>query len=172
MFPALRGVETARLTRGAIMDSDVKFENWDLKLALRYLFVVGGLELLMKAGLSRLCPTWLGEGDDLTSFGGSKFKDPNNWRDTTKEILNIEAKKIIATVMEVVVNLAFATYVYEFCGRYFIQLDGGPIGLRSTASLASLIMKIWDTAWLNLLKREMIEVLLYFCYVDDIRNLF
>ena len=72
--------------------------------------------------------------------------------------------------MEVAVNLAFATHVYEFCGRYFVQVDGGPIGLRSTASLASLIMKIWDTAWLNLLNREEIRVLLYFRYVDDIRN--
>ena len=62
------------------------------------------------------------------------------------------------------------SHVYEFCGRLFLQNNGGPIGLASTASLASIIMKIWDKMWLQLLKREMIDVLLYYRYVDDARN--
>ena len=60
--------------------------------------------------------------------------------------------------------------MYEFCGRLFLQSNGGPIGLRCTASLASLIMKMWDRKWVELLEREKIEVLLYFSYVDDSRN--
>ena len=36
--------------------------------------------------------------------------------------------------------------------------------------LAALVMKLWDVAWLQLLKKEMIGVLLYCRYVDDCRN--
>ena len=61
------------------------------------------------------------------------------------------------------------THMYQFCGRYFLQQNGGPIGLRSTASLASLIMKIRDCLWLKLLKGEGIDLLLFFRYVDDVR---
>ena len=60
--------------------------------------------------------------------------------------------------------------MYEFGGKYFLQVDGGPIGLRSTACLAALIMKVWDVCWLNLLKREHIDILDFYRYVDDCRN--
>ena len=62
------------------------------------------------------------------------------------------------------------THIYNFCGRYHIQVDGGPIGLRSTASLAALIMKLWDVSWMQLMKREGIEILEFSRYVDDARN--
>ena len=51
-----------------------------------------------------------------------------------------------------------------------MQREGGPIGLRSTASLANLIMKIWDTCWKFILEKENIDLLEYFRYVDDCRN--
>ena len=63
-----------------------------------------------------------------------------------------------------------STHVYTFQGRFFIQSDGGPIGLRCTASLASLIMKLWDVLWLRLLRREGIELIDFLRYVDDART--
>lgn len=57
-----------------------------------------------------------------------------------------------------------------FCGKFYLQVEGGPIGLRSTACLASLIMKLWDTALLRLLKREGISIVDLFRYVDDVRQ--
>ena len=162
LFPSLKSVETARLARCAILDSKVTFENWDYLKALRYLFIVGGSELIRKQGLSRLMPTWLGDREDLLAVGGSKSKEESNWSDTSREIHDFEKRKIIAAVVEVAVNVVQTTHIYKFCGKYFIQLEGGPIGLSSTASLASLVMKLWDVAWLALMKRENIDILLFF----------
>ena len=50
------------------------------------------------------------------------------------------------------------------------QRDGGPIGLRSTAALAALIMKLWVVAWQQLLEKEYLDILLYCRYVDNCRN--
>ena len=41
---------------------------------------------------------------------------------------------IVATVVEISVNLIMGYHVYIFYGHYFIQKNGGPIGIRSTAS--------------------------------------
>ena len=53
LFPSPKSVETARLARYAVLGSKVEFRNWDFLKALRYLYIVGGAELLKKHGLSR-----------------------------------------------------------------------------------------------------------------------
>ena len=154
LFPSLKSVESARLAKHAILKSTVQFENVDFQKALRYIYIVGGRELLEKAGLTRVAPVWRGDRDDLLAVGGKKSKDPSSWRDSKRQIWESEKRAIVATVVEIAITAVMATHVYTFGGRYFLQKEGGPIGLRSTACLASLIMKIWDLAWVELLNRE------------------
>ena len=91
----------------------------------------------------------MGSRKDLITVGGKKSKDPKSWRDTNREIFKTDEKKIFAAVMDVMINVAMATHVYSFGGKVFLQADGGPIGLKLTAALAALIMKLWDIAWLK-----------------------
>ena len=170
LFPSLRNIETARMARHAVIGSSVKFENVDMKKALRYLYIVGGSELVNKAGLKRHCPTWLGDRGDLITVGGDRPRVDGNWKDSEKEVFEGEVKLAVAAVVEVAVNLAMSTHVYTFQGKYFIQRDGGPIGLRCTASLAALIMKLWDVLWLRLLDKEGISLIDFLRYVDDARS--
>ena len=114
LFPSLKGVETARLTRHAILKSDIEFGNVDYHMALRYLSIIGGNELLNKAGLGRLSPVWLGDRHDLTTVGGRKSKDKKSWKDTTKDILEVEKRKIVAYMMESMVNVVMGSHVYSF----------------------------------------------------------
>ena len=145
LFPSLDDVETARLAGKAILESPIDFANWDLQKALRYLFIVGGKEFMIRKGLRRLIPRWVGDRADLITVGGSKPREDKWWKDSTKEIFEKEKRGIIAAVIEIAVHVVFTTHVYTFCGKFFLQQRGGPIGLRSTASLAALVMKIWDT---------------------------
>ena len=100
---------------------------------LRYLRIVGGVQLLEKAKLGRLAPTWNGDRADLVSVGGKKSKDAKSWKDTKRDIWKIDKKRIVALLVEVLVNLVMSTHVYRFAGKVYLQSDGGPIGLRSTA---------------------------------------
>ena len=52
LFPSMKSVETARLARYAVLNSKIEIDNFDHSMALRYLFVVGGKELINKVGLS------------------------------------------------------------------------------------------------------------------------
>ena len=171
LFPSLKSVESARLTRHAILNSKVQVENFDHKMALRYLFIVGGRELITKIGLSRHMPKWLGDREDLVAVGGKKSKSAKSWRDSDRSVWPSEKKMILAAFMEIMVNLVMSTHVYYFAGKFYLQRDSGPIGLRSTACLAALIMKLWDLAWQKLAEREGLQLVDYFRYVDDCRNM-
>ena len=142
MFPSLKNIETARLARNAILQSTISFSGWDLKKALRYLYIVGGPKFLKRVGLKRVSPRWLGDREDLLTVGGVKSKGDECWEDSEKEIFEHEERKIIAYMMEAMIDVVMSTHVYKFGNKYFLQHQGGPIGLRSTASLASLTMKI------------------------------
>ena len=102
---------------------------------------------------------------------GSKSRNPSSWIDTKRDVHDFEKKRIVGAVLEILVNVVMSTHVYVFCGRYFLQKSGGPIGLRSTATIAALIMKLWDMSWLKLAKRERLSIVCFFRYVDDCRNM-
>ena len=169
LYPSLRPLEAARLTRLAILESEIDIIDVDHRKALRYIYVVGGVELLDRAGLLRLTPKWLGSRSDLLAIGGIKTNDDKYWKDSTKQIHRKEARMIVATMMEIGILVVMSTHLYTFNGVTFIQLLGGPIGLRLTAALANLVMAYFDRALKLLLLRENIKVPLSFRFVDDSR---
>ena len=114
LFPSLTSVETARLTRHAILNSNVDVESFDHKMALRYIYIVGGRQLINKAGLSRFSLTWLGKREDLISVGGRKSKSPASWKDSTRTLFQSDKKKILATIMEIMVHVVMNTHIYFF----------------------------------------------------------
>ena len=61
------------------------------------------------------------------------------------------------------IRVAFSSQRYSFLLK--LKLSYPP-----TACLASLIMKLWDRAWVELLDREDIQIFDHFRYVDDIRD--
>ena len=64
-------------------------------LALRYIYVTGGVELMERTGLLKFCPRWLGDRKDLITLGGKKTNDNKFWQDTTRDLFNGDIKKIV-----------------------------------------------------------------------------
>ena len=169
LSPSLRPVEAARLTRLAITQSKIKFENIDCKLALRYLYIIGGVELLDGHGLLKFCPKWLGSRKDLISLGGDKSNNNNYWRDTERTFFESDIKKVVAAVVEVGILKAMGTHTYNYNGEWFLQLLGGAIGLRLTAALSNLVMKFFGQTLIKIALIQEIRFRIYFRYVDDSR---
>ena len=170
LFPSLADVESARIAAEAVMESPATFENVDYRMALRYLFIVGGKSHLNEYGLGRFSPRWKGGRPDLLTIGGEAFDDvEKKWVDSERQLPDIIKKTIIARVVEAAVLICMGTHMYTFNEKVFLQCEGGPIGMRFTASLANLIMKKWDQKWTELLDREGVMYALYARYVDDCR---
>ena len=77
--------------------------------------------------------------------------------------------RVIGRVIETAVLVCMGTHPYCFGDKLLLQQEGGPIGMRFTASLAGVVMKMWDKAWYNLMEREGLSHLLFLRYVDDVR---
>ena len=77
----------------------------------------------------------------MVTVGGKNSKDMDTLQDTSRDIFESDKRRIVGLVVETLVNLIMSTHLLA---RFVIQSDWGPIGLRSTACLAYLIMKILD----------------------------
>ena len=171
LFPSIRDVEAARMSRIAMIESRLRLEDFNLKMALRYLKIVGGKGYLRRIGLGKYEPTWTGKREDLIALGGEKTQSEGAWRDKIIPIPEAVGKKIMGYVLEVAVLVAMNTHLYEFNGQVYLQQVGGPIGMRFTACLAAVLMKLWDAAWLGSMEKEGLDIDLYMRYVDDSRNM-
>jgi hypothetical protein len=60
------------------------------------------------------------------------------------------------------------THRYTWNGETFLQKAGGPIGLRSTCSVACVVMNEWDGRCMQLCKENNIKVKKNDWYMDDI----
>ena len=61
-----------------------------------------------------------------------------------------EKRLLVATVAEIATEAMFQHYFYNFGGKQFQQIEGGPIGLRGTCTIARLVMQIFDRKWESL----------------------
>ena len=169
LFPSLKDFESARVAREAIDTSDLKFENIDVVAALKYLRVTGGDDHVREIGLANVAPRWLGKRPDLITIGGDAMKEDASWTKLRRNLNEHEIRLVVSRVIETAVLICMSTHVYSSGPDLYIQCAGGPIGMRFTASLANIVMKQWDKAWVKLLKRENLKFDLFLRYVDDCR---
>ena len=73
LFPSLKDLESARIAREAVEQSDMVFENVDYSAALQYLRIVGGDDHINEIGFKRVAPRWLGQRQDLLTVGGDSL---------------------------------------------------------------------------------------------------
>ena len=76
---------------------------------------------------------------------------------------------IASRVLELATLVCMGTHAYSFCGHLYLQREGGPIGMRFTASLANLVMKMWDCRFTQIAENLGIKIKLFVRYVDDCR---
>ena len=76
---------------------------------------------------------------------------------------------MMAKVMRTAVLTIFKTHTYHFGEKYYLQEEGGPIGLRSTCSIARLVMLWWDDQLVVALESRNIKMISGARYMDDVR---
>ena len=169
LYPSLRDVDCAAIARESIIHSNLEFKGLDVNKALAYLRIVAGEEAMRAAGIGNLIPRWKNKKVEALRVTGDTGKSMDNWIFPNQTPSVFQIKLILGLIIEVGVILAMGSHVYEFNGRFFLQLLGGPIGMVLTAWLSSIIMKAFDNLWVNLLLSNNIRLLGYGRYVDDSR---
>ena len=93
----------------------------------------------------------------------------DQWRFPKITLTGLEKKKILATVIRIAVKTMFNTHVYSFDSRYYLQQQGGPIGLRATCAVARLVMVDWDKKWQQKMNENKVTLEDASRYMDDVR---
>ena len=58
---------------------------------------------------------------------------------------------------------------YTIGGNIFRQKTGAGIGAHSSACIAKVTMSLWDKMWASRQMDEGLWILIFICYIDDIR---
>ena len=82
--------------------------------------------------------------------------------------LTEQEKKLVMAKMTVVLPI-FKTHKYSFGSRLYLQVKGGPIGLRSTCCVARLVMLWWDDMLVEAVEKLGLRLISGARYMDDIR---
>ena len=90
------------------------------------------------AGLSNLIPRWKGDRVNSLKVTGSSGRNMEGWIHSTSDLSTRQQKLIIGLLMEVGILVVMGSHCYEFNGKFFLQVLGGPIGLAITAWVASI----------------------------------
>ena len=94
LFPSLADLESAKIVREAVRDSEMSFNNVDYNHGLVYLRIMGGADYLKGTLLRNKVPTWKGKRPDLVSVGGELSYNLDNWVIPKRELLNCENEKL------------------------------------------------------------------------------
>ena len=77
-------------------------------------------------------PYWKGSRSDLITVGGEAPRVDSNWKDTKRDLLEFEKKMIVATMIEISINLVM-----------FIPSVASSSCRRTVVLLASVRLPVW-----------------------------
>ena len=160
-----------------MLESNIKWEENDYLEGARYVALNWSEDKCRSSGLWRILPHrrknkgirpgLRGEGPQ----GGSRG-DQEQWVFPHVRLRPHERRLLIATVLEIATEAMFQYHFYNFAGKKFQQLEGGPIGLRGTCTIARLVMQAFDRKWEDILRSAGLKLELYMRYMDDGRAIY
>ena len=175
LYPSLDTDKVAELVYQAVKKSKIEWSNIDYMEATRYIAFNWDSLTCQRSKLRRILPVRRhknGSRPGVTGIGplGPDTGDTEQWIFKKVTLTKDEKREVIATVVKIITKAMFKTHVYSFGGKVYRQVNGGPIGLRSTCSVARLVMKVWDDKWLENLKNLMVKIEEATRYMDDGRT--
>jgi hypothetical protein len=126
LYPSLSDIEVAIIVY--IMNSGIKFENFDFRVAGKYVAChITEVEQRLSP-LSRILPRRVTKGNGGVRPGVSADpKKDDNWLFPKAERTELEERMLVAMDVQIGVIAVMNTHQYSFNGKTFLQKAGGPI---------------------------------------------
>ena len=175
LYPSLNIEEVVKEVREAVYESRIEWEEVDYLEMARYVALNWSEDQCRRSKLGRILPRRRknqGSRPGLRGEGplGAERGDQEQWVFQKVRLRREEKRLLVATVLELAATAMFSHHYYEFGGRKFRQMGGGPIGLRGTCTLARLVMQVYDRKWEAMVKEAGVKLNLYMRYMDDGRK--
>ena len=174
LFPSMSSKKTGEIVRSRIQKSKMKFAGFEWRRGAVYVVInkhlTGNLGALWKILPYRRKVGGTQPGMTSQGMMGKQEELEKQWVFKTREITEEQEKELIARVVEIAIRIVFENFCYEFGGRTFLQMFGGPIGARLTMACARIVMTEWGEKYLEILDKAGIRTTLLKIYVDDVRQ--
>ena len=137
------------MVRQAVLAAGIKWKEVDYLEAARYIALNLTAEEVAMSGLRRVLPWRRKKGGTRPGLKGAGPKgamrgDTEQWC-FPKVVLTLKEKEeIISTVVSLATKAMFRLHHYKFGGKMYKQMEGGPIGLRGTCSIARVTMQMFE----------------------------
>ena len=93
--------------------------------------------------------------------------DDEKWTKAPDTPTSTQKKTIFAMAIAYLCKLVMTNHVYAVGDEFFLQQQGGPIGLELTGVLARVFMMSWDKKYLKAVTDNGLLMIMYARYVDD-----
>ena len=174
LFPSMSSRKTGEIVRKRLMKSKLSFSGFDWRRGAAY--VVINKHLTSNIGsLWKVLPYRKkvgGTQPGMTSQGmmGKEEEIEKQWAFKSKRISEEQKKEIVARVVEIAIRIVFENFCYDFGGKIYLQMFGGPIGARLTMACARVVMTEWGERYMEVLEKAGVVTTLLKIYVDDVRQ--
>ena len=172
LYPSLDISKVVGEVQEAIMGSRIEWQDIDYLEGARYIALNWSEQRCRGSMLWRILPRRrysTGGRPGLRGAGpqGADRGDQEQWVFPNVKLSMEEKRMVVATVIQLATEAMFRYHFYEFGGKRYQQMGGGPIGLRGTCTLARLVMQIFDGRWVDKLSSSGLKLNLYTRYMDD-----
>ena len=155
-----------------IFESNVEFKNIDVEEVGLYLALTVDRDKLIDAGLEKFCPTRKtsrGRPPTITGSGvnDNKEKRWEPWEPSVVKPNMEEQRKMVCYALGVTMKTMLKNHIFRFHDQIRKQKNGGAIGVKAAADIATLFMVWWDREFKKRVLDEGIDMKLYTRYVDD-----
>ena len=174
LYPSLEARQVADIVYQAVMESKITFEGISYKEGAWYIALTSSAQKCRLGPLWRVLPTrsknkGVRPGDTGTGPTRAVAGEEVQWSFPNIELTDREKRLIVAKVMHTAVLTLFRTHTYNFGGKFYLQQQGGPIGLRSTCCIARIVMLWWGRQLTEVMANSNLSAEQKVRYMDDIR---
>ena len=153
LYPSLQ-IERTAVAMGQMMEeTSVEYKNIDFDTATRFIASNASEADIWKWGMGKYIPRRRHKqgsrpGPTTAELGvkrkydslGEEIVGESKWVVKRKILTEKEKRKVLGKIVEIGTRLVFRNHVYQWGGRFYIQKEGGSIGLRLTGVAAKLTL--------------------------------
>ena len=76
-------------------------------------------------------------------MSGRQADIEEQWCFKVKELTREQMMEVVARCLEIAIRVVFENFTYNYGGKVYLQLEGGPIGARLTMACSRVVMADW-----------------------------
>jgi hypothetical protein len=172
LYPSIIAEEAGRIIEDVIAESSIDYQNVEWDVLEVYLAITLTNDEKEELGINDVLPDktrGINRKVTLNYMKEDNHKDgTNKWtKEGKRKAEKMDKKRMIGRCIRNIVVKIMKNHVYQFDGKVFKQLVGGPIGLLLTGTISRIVMLRWDRAYITKLEDMGLDMESYFRYVDD-----